>query len=105
MTGRVDQLNVMLSPRQKRGGSADGDAALPLLVHPVEDGGPIVDFAHVAGDAGVEQDALRQSRLARVDVRGNADVAQTGEFHGTRAEEAPRRVPLPLSMGLTSYQR
>ncbi len=70
-------------PETGRGRGGDGDAALALLLHPVGDGGAFMHLADLVDRAGVEKDALGQRGLARVDVRGDADVA--GALHGIRA--------------------
>jgi hypothetical protein len=56
------------------GGGGDGDAAFALLLHPVGGGGTVVHLADLVDHAGVEQDPLREGRLARVDVRGDPDI-------------------------------
>jgi hypothetical protein len=45
-----------------------------LLLHPVHGGGAVVHFAHLVVHAGVVEDALGRSRLARIDVRHDPDV-------------------------------
>ena len=70
-------LLLALIPETGRRGGGDGDAALAFLLHPV---GHRVAFMHLADlvdHAGVEKDALGQRCLARIDVRGDADVART----------------------------
>ena len=57
----------------------DGDAALPLLDHPVHLGGALVDLADLVGLAGVVEDPLGRGGLARVDVGHDADVARASE--------------------------
>ena len=56
-------------------GGGDRDAALLLLLHPVHDGGALVDLADLVGAPGVEQDALSRRRLTGVDVGHDPDVA------------------------------
>ena len=60
----------------------DRDAPLALEVHRVE-----VLLAHVAGvdGAGDLEDAVRQRRLAVVDVGDDREVADAGEVHGRRS--------------------
>jgi hypothetical protein len=41
-----------------------------------------MDFADLVIDPGVEQDPLGRGGFARVDMRHDPDVADTGEFHG-----------------------
>jgi len=42
---RVDDVDAVIAPETGGGRRRDGDAALLLLLHPVHDGGAIVDFA------------------------------------------------------------
>src|SRR5690606_6081372 len=63
-------------PRARDGGGGDGDAALALLLHPVGDGGALMNFAHLVNDARVKENALGSGGLARVNVRGDANVAR-----------------------------
>ena len=83
----VDALFLALRPEAGRGGGGDGDAALAFLLHPVGHGGAFVHLAHLVDRAGVEKDALGRRRLARVDVRGDADVARP-----LQRERAVRRI-------------
>ena len=72
-------------PEAGRRGGGDRDAALLLLLHPVHDGGAVVDLADLVRDARVEQDALGRRRLAGIDVRHDADI------------------PIPLEWGLPCH--
>jgi len=65
----------VIAPVAGRRRRRDGDAALLLLRHPVHCRRPVVHFADAVHAPGVEQDALRRRRLACVNVRGNADIA------------------------------
>lgn len=56
----------------------NGNPLLPLQIHTVHLGPHAIlpsDIVNRLDPPRVEQDALRQSRLARVDVRGDSDVA------------------------------
>ena len=114
VTGRVDEVEavrqaVACGVLQAHGAGLDGDALLALQVHRIE---------HLAGHLarldGVRQlqDAVRQRRLAVVDVGDDAEVAQArlGDGgHGARASIPKRRVGpgvarrdcLPLGAGQT----
>ena len=90
--GSVDDIDALLDalPRTPRGipgagngGGSDRDATLTLLLHPVGDRGALVNFAHLVDGAGVEKDTLGRGRLARINVRGDANVARPLE--GKRA--------------------
>ena len=74
VTGRVDDVDAVIAPEARGRGGRDGDAALLLLLHPVHDGGAVVDFADLVRIPGVEEDSLRRRRLTGIDVRHDADV-------------------------------
>src|SRR6266568_9633816 len=82
VAGGVDDVDAVVAPEAGGGGGGDGDAALALLLHPVHDGGALMDFADLVGDAGVEEDALGRGGLAGIDVCHDADVAVALEWSG-----------------------
>ena len=82
VAGGVDDVDLVVLPPAGRRGGRDRDAALLLLLHPVHDGGALVDLADLVGDAGVEEDPLGRGGLAGVDVRHDADVADLGQVGG-----------------------
>ncbi len=73
------RLGGFLRPETGDGGGRDRDAAFALLFHPVGHGIAVVHVADLVDEAGVKKNALGRSRLARVNVRGDADVARP--FH------------------------
>ena len=75
VTRGVDDVDLGVVPEGGDRGGRDRDAALLLLLHPVGGGGAVVRLAQLVVDAGVEKDALSRRRLAGVDVRHDADVA------------------------------
>ncbi|EYR64418.1 hypothetical protein N866_11445 [Actinotalea ferrariae CF5-4] len=75
MTGRVDDVDLVAGPVAGRRGRRDRDAALLLLLHPVHRRGTVVRLTDLVVDPGVEQDPLGGRRLAGIDVRHDADVA------------------------------
>ena len=75
VAGRVDDVDAVVAPVGGGRGGRDRDAALLLLLHPVHDGGALVDLAHLVGAAGVVEDALGRRGLAGVDVGHDPDVA------------------------------
>ena len=84
VAGRVDQVDRGIAPFDLRGGAGDRDAAFLFQLHVVHGGaaaGAVVDFLHAMDSAGIEQDALAERGLARVDVGRNADVAQLCKVH------------------------
>ena len=83
VAGRVDEIDVVhlavSRPEAARGGGLDGDAALLLFFHGVHDGGAFMHFAHLVDLAGVIENPLGDGGLARVDVGGDADIADFGQ--------------------------
>ena len=82
VAGGVDDVDAVVFPLTRHGGGGDGDAALTLLLHVVGGGVAIVHLADLMRDAGVVQDPLGGGGFARVDVRGDADVADLGQISG-----------------------
>ena len=79
--GGVDDVDAeggaVAQPRAGRSGGGDRDPPLLLLFHPVHGGRTLVHLAHAVDPAGIEQNPLGGGGLARVDMRHDADVAQT----------------------------
>ncbi len=71
----IDDVDAVVVPETGGGGGGDGDAALLLLLHPVHDGGAVVDFADLVGDAGIVENPFGGGGLAGVDVGHQADIA------------------------------
>jgi hypothetical protein len=76
VSGRVDQVDLVALPAHGRDRGRDRDPTVLLLGHPVHRRGAFVDRAEEALLAGREQDALRERRLAGIDVGDDPDVAQ-----------------------------
>ena len=74
VTGRVDDVDLVLAPETGRRGTGNRDAAFLLLFHPVHRRGAFMHFAELIHLPGVIQNALGRGRLARIDVRANPDV-------------------------------
>ncbi len=72
---RVDDVDPVALPLSGRGGGGDRDAPLLLLLHPVHDGGALVDLADLVRAAGVVEDPLGRRRLTGVDVSHDPDIA------------------------------
>src|SRR6185295_3245206 len=72
--GRVDQVDLVVLPVDGGGGGGDRDAALALLLHPVELRLAVVDLADLVDASRVEQETLADRGLAGVDVSDDADV-------------------------------
>ena len=104
VAGSVDQVDVvflvlhlagdgvggLLDPVAEGGGRLDGDALFPLQVHAVHLCADCIfsaDLVNVLDTAGVEQHALGDGRLSRVNVGGDTDVpdlVQTGGLLGVQ---------------------
>ena len=85
MAGRINDVDAVVVPHGGHGGGGDGDAALAFLVHVIGGGIAFMHFTDLVGLAGVIQDAFRRGGLARVNMRGDADIADTikrGTRHG-----------------------
>src|SRR4051812_4797581 len=84
VTWRIDDVDqerfAIALPTGRRSSRSDGDAALALLLHPVHGGSAFVDAANFVRNSGIEQDAFGRGRLARIDVRHDADVARMLEM-------------------------
>jgi hypothetical protein len=76
MSRRVDDIDAMVVPETGSGGGGDGDAAFLLLFHPVHRGGAFVYLADPMDSPCIVQDSLGRGRFARVDMRGDADIAR-----------------------------
>ena len=74
--GLFRRLSVLQREVPGTGGGrrSNGDATLLLLLHPVHGSSPVVHFADLVADPGVEEDPFRSSGLAGIDVRGNTDI-------------------------------
>jgi hypothetical protein len=80
---RVDEVQLVIAPVEHRRRGGDGDAALALLGHPVHLGVALVDLADLVDLSGVEEEALGDRRLARVDVGDDANVPHAVDLgHG-----------------------
>ena len=83
VAGRVDDVDVVVLPLQWVAARRDRDAALALELHGVHRGADAVlalDLVDRVDPLGVEEDALGQRRLARVDVGADADVADRAQI-------------------------
>src|SRR5262249_27233281 len=78
--GRVDDIDRqwlagLVFPGASDCRRDDGDAALALFVQVIGGRIPLIDIAHAMNFAGVVEDPFGGGRLAGVDVRNDADVA------------------------------
>ncbi len=79
VAGGIDDLDDVVFPLALGGGGGDRDPPFLFLLHPVHDGCALMDLTDLVRDTGVEQDPLGRRRLAGVNVRHDADVAELGE--------------------------
>ena len=85
MARRIDQVNVAVIPLHARGGTGDRNTSLAFEIHVVH-GRPVtttLHFLNAVNFSSVIKDALRERRLAGVNVGRNAHVAKIGQIHGT----------------------
>ncbi len=75
VAGRINNVDANIAPGAGGRRGRDGDAALLLLLHPIHRGRAFVDLSDAVRPARIEQDALRRSGLAGIDVRHDADVS------------------------------
>ena len=85
---RVDDVDAVVLPLAGDGGGGDGDAPLALLLHVVGGGVAVVHLADLVRHAGVIEDPLGRGGLAGIDMRGDADIADSGEAKGARRWQA-----------------
>jgi hypothetical protein len=112
VTGGVDDVDVVVVPLAVRRGGRNGDAALFLELHVVHGRADAILTAHLGNpvDAiGVEEDALGQGGLPRVDVCADTDVSNLLEVvnHGrTRTRELSAHGEAPIaSPSQVAFQR
>ncbi len=77
VAGSIDNVDANVAPGTCGRGGGDGDAALLLLLHPIHRGRAFMDLSDAVRAACIEQDALRRSGLAGIDVGHDADVSAT----------------------------
>ena len=79
MAGRIEQVQLVPCPVELEHAGSDGDAALALQLHPVAGDvaglPPGLDGAGQVDGASVEEELLRQRRLARVRMRDDGEGA------------------------------
>ena len=80
MAGRINQLNLMIAPRQPGHGGGDGDAVYLLFGQIIHVGRAFMDFANLVGRAGVIQHSLGERGLAGVHMGGDADIAHSRQI-------------------------
>ena len=76
MAGRVDEVNGTVAPGERDASAVDGDAAFLLFLVPVGDGVAGVHGPEAVRGPGVVEQMFRGRRLAGVDVRDDAEIAE-----------------------------
>src|SRR6202021_2032645 len=71
VAGSIDDVDTDVFPCAGGSGGGNRDAALLLLLHPVDGRSALVHLTDTMRDARIEEDALSRRRLAGVDVRHN----------------------------------
>jgi hypothetical protein len=103
----VDAVLVVLAvhalPEACRRSRRYRNAAFLLLLHPVHDGGAVMDLAHFVGDACVKEHALRRGRFPRVNMGHDADIAVS--LDGCCAGHDNVSIFLEVSVREPDYQR
>ena len=76
VTRCIDDVDRVIVPLAGRRRGHNRDPAFPLLVHEVHHRSTVVHLTDLVRDPGVVEDPLGHGRLARVDMRDHADVAE-----------------------------
>ncbi len=71
----IDDVDAMVAPETGGSGRRDGNTTLSLLIHPVHHRRTLVGLAQLVGTSSEKEDAFGHSRLTRVDMGNDADVA------------------------------
>jgi hypothetical protein len=74
VAGRIDDVDLDVLPLASGGGRGNGDAPLLLLLHPIHDGGALMDLAQLVRAPGVIKDSLGRSGLTCIDMSRDADI-------------------------------
>jgi hypothetical protein len=89
VTRRVHQVDAMALPVTGHRRRHDGDALTLLDRMVIRTRGPVMDLAGRVDASSMEQHALGQRGLARVDVRDDPDIANTLDFDSASHDNAP----------------
>ena len=81
MPRRVDKVDAIASPIDRRRRGRDGDSPALFFRHPVHRRGPFVDLADTVLLLRVKKDTLRDRGLAGVDVSDDTDIADGAGWH------------------------
>ena len=81
---RVNEIDLVILPFNRRRGRGDRDAALLLLLHPVHRRFALVDLPHAVNAAGEEEDPLANGGFAPIDVGHDPDISNAFVLHERR---------------------
>src|SRR5450759_2819510 len=103
--GRIDNVDLDVAPLAGGRGRCDRDAAFLFLLHPVHDGGALMNFAQLVGLARVVQDPLGRGGVTGIDMRRDADISHPLERGGSShavpiSSCSPCRLPPVVREGL-----
>jgi hypothetical protein len=98
VTGRIDDVDLLLVPVNRRGRGRNRNPALALQLHVVHGRTAVLalDFLHAVDAPGIKENPLRQRRLAGVDVGRDPDVPNVAQLLHARTGPCNtlwRRVP------------
>src|SRR5262252_428711 len=102
MARGIDDVNVMLFPWTRNSRRRDRDPPLPYLRHPIRHGLAVVHLTELVRQAGIIEDTFRHGRLARIDMRDDANIAQT--THGRCTTWLSHKLPEVLSVACVTYR-
>ena len=77
VTGGVNNIDLVISPARGNSGSGNRNASLPLLFHPVGNGGTFVDFTNFMNDPRIIKDSFGGGGFARINVGRNPDISNS----------------------------
>jgi hypothetical protein len=77
VAGCVNNIDTDVAPGACSRSGCNRDSAFLLLLHPIHRRSALMDLSDAVRASGIEQDALRRSGLAGIDVGHNADISAT----------------------------
>ncbi len=75
VSGCVNDVNLMVTPKAGCGSSGDRNTTLPLLLHPIHGSGAVMDFAHAMDLLGVKKDTFGCSCLTGINMSDDTDIS------------------------------
>jgi hypothetical protein len=77
VTWRIDNIYSVVAPTRTDSSSSDGNSPLPLLFHPIGNGGTVVYFTDFVNHPRIIQDSFGCCCLARIYVRRNTYITDS----------------------------